>query len=68
MQVESLQRASDLLIIALDILDESEAAVTASIVSSAIDALGFEQLEQKRRFQRARTLKRLQLPPLRSCA
>ncbi|WP_395397126.1 hypothetical protein WBP07_31125 [Novosphingobium sp. BL-8A] len=68
MNVDSLQRASDLLAIALDILDESEAAVTASIVSNAIDALGFEQLEQKRRIQRLRLPRRLALPPIRSCA
>lgn len=68
MQVDSLQRASDLLAIALDILDESEAAVTASLVSNAIDALGFEQFERNRRFQRARMPKRLPLPTLRSCA
>lgn len=68
MSSESLERAGNLLSIALDILDESEAAVTASLVSSAIAALGFEQFEQGRRFQAAGRPRRLVIPPMRSCA
>ncbi|TCM15379.1 hypothetical protein EDF56_11059 [Novosphingobium sp. PhB165] len=68
MNIESLKRASDLLSIALDILDESEATVTASLVTSAIDALDFEKFERERRTQRARMPRRLPLPSLRSCA
>jgi hypothetical protein len=68
MSIESLQRANSLLAVALDILDESEAEVTAALVSSAIDALGFERGDRIRQAQIAAQSRLVVFPVRRSCA
>ena len=69
MNIESLQRANCLLAVALAILDESDAEVTAALVSSAIDALGFERGDSPLLPVRAEEPSRVVVFPVRrSCA